>query len=98
VVGSVGPCIHAECYAFSEGDLAAVAAVCGDGARGRTSDGHAALDLPAAVASQLTANGVRQVAGRSACTACQPGYFSHRSRRDGGRQALLVWSREAPAR
>ncbi len=96
VVGSVGPCIHAECYAFSEDDLAAVAAVCGSGARGRTSDGRPALDLPAAVSSALAAAAVRQVTGRPACTACEPGYFSHRARGDRGRQALVVWSREAP--
>ena len=96
VVGSVGPCIHAECYEFSEDDLAAVTAVCGDAARGRTVEGRAALDLPAAVAAALASSGVRQVPGRTACTACEPGYFSHRARGDRGRQALVVWSAEAP--
>jgi YfiH family protein len=98
VVGALGPCIHAECYQFSEGDLASVVAVCGERARGRTSSGRPALDLPAAVASSLAASGARQISGRDACTACQPSYFSHRARGDQGRQALVVWSREATPR
>ncbi len=96
VVGAVGPCIHPECYQFSDDDLAAVVAVCGEGARSSTRDGRPALDLPAAVASSLAAAGVRQVRGRDACTACQRGYFSHRARGDGGRQALVVWAGDGP--
>jgi hypothetical protein len=92
VVGAIGPCIHAECYEFTEADLAAVAAHCGDGVRGWTSDGRPALDLPAAVTTSLTACGVSLVSGRDACTACEPGYYSHRARGDRGRQALVVWS------
>jgi hypothetical protein len=92
VVGALGPCIHGECYEFSEADLAEVAARCGEGVRGRTSDGRPALDLPAAVAASLAACGVGLVPGRDACTACDPGYYSHRARGDRGRQALLVWS------
>jgi YfiH family protein len=98
LVGALGPCIHAECYEFSEVDLRGVAAVCGDAVRGRTSAGRPALDLPAAVASVLAGSGVRQVPGPAACTSCAAGYFSHRARGDRGRQALVVWSREAPAR
>lgn len=97
LVGALGPCIHAECYEFGEGDLAAVAAVFGDGVRGRTAGGRPALDLPAAVAAALAANDVREVSGRPACSACAGGYYSHRARRDRGRQALLVWSGEGPA-
>lgn len=92
VVGALGPCIHPECYEFSEGDLATVAAHYGDGVRGRTTDGRPALDLPAAVSAALAAAGVAEGAGRPACTACTGGYFSHRARGDLGRQALLVWS------
>src|SRR5581483_9016264 len=96
VVGAVGPCVHAECCPFSDDDLGAVVAACGERARGETADGRPALDLPAAVSSTLTASGARQVEGRHACTVCTPGYFSHRTRADRGRQALVVWSRTGP--
>ncbi len=92
VSGALGPCIHPGCYEFSEPELAEVAAVYGDGVRGRTAAGGSALDLPAAVSAALAAAGVRVVAGRPACTACAGGYFSHRARGDAGRQALVVWS------
>ena len=92
VFGALGPCIHAECYEFAEPELAAVCAVVGERARGRTSGGRPALDIPAAVSEALDACGVSETAGADACTACQGRYFSHRARRDGGRQALLVWS------
>ncbi len=96
VVGALGPCIHPGCYAFSEGDLDAVAATRGPGVRGVTGDGRPALDVPAAVAGALAASGAGQVPGVDACTACGGGYFSHRARGDRGRQALVVWSDTAP--
>lgn len=96
VVGALGPCIHAECYEFSEDDLAQVTAVCGEAARATTAEGRPALDLPAAVNGALVASGARLVPGPSVCTACGPGYFSHRARRDRARQALVVWCREGP--
>jgi polyphenol oxidase len=92
VVGALGPCIHPECYEFSPHDLDQVAAVYGDGVRGRTATGHPALDLPAAVSAALMAAGAAEVTGTVACTACGGGYFSHRARADRGRQALVVWS------
>jgi copper oxidase (laccase) domain-containing protein len=92
VVGALGPCIHPECYEFSEADLATVAASYGDSVRGRTSAGRPALALPAAVSAALAAAGAREVGGVDACTACGGGYFSHRARGDTGRQALAVWS------
>ena len=95
VAGALGPCIHAECYPFGADDLDAVAAVWGEGVRGRTGDDRPALDLPAAVAAALAGSGVAQVSGVDACTSCAGGYFSHRARGDLGRQALLVWSAAA---
>jgi YfiH family protein len=95
VAGALGPCIHAECYPFGADDLDAVAAVWGEGVRGRTADDRPALDLPAAVAAALAGSGVAQVSGVDACTSCAGGYFSHRARGDLGRQALLVWSAAA---
>jgi copper oxidase (laccase) domain-containing protein len=92
VVGSLGPCIHAECYEFSPGDLDTVAAVYGDGVRGRTVGDRSALDVPAGIAAALEAAGGRMVDGVDVCTACGGGQFSHRARADAGRQALLVWS------
>jgi polyphenol oxidase len=95
VVGALGPCIHAECYEFSGADVDAVAAVYGDGVRGRTTEGRPALDVPAGIAAALARAGARPVGGVDVCTACGDGYHSHRARGDTGRQALLVWS--APA-
>jgi YfiH family protein len=92
VVGAIGPCIHPECYEFSQSDLDQVAARYGEVVRGRASSGRPALDLPMAVSAALAGAGVRQVKGVSACTACAGGYFSHRARHDRGRQALVVWS------
>jgi polyphenol oxidase len=92
VVGALGPCIHPGCYEFSDRDLAAVAAVYGDGVRSLTAAGRPALDLPAAVSAALAASGAGETVGMDVCTACAGGYFSHRARGDGGRQALIVWS------
>ncbi|MGD0881720.1 MAG: polyphenol oxidase family protein [Acidimicrobiales bacterium] len=92
VVGSLGPCIHAECYGFSPPDLDDAASVYGDHVRGLTSDGHPALDLQAGIGTALEAVGARTVDGVDRCTACGDGYFSHRARGDVGRQALVVWS------
>ena len=96
VVGALGPCIHPECYEFSEPDLDRVAARYGPAVRGRTSSGRPALDLPAAVSAALAGAGVRQVSGVAACTACAGRYFSHRARHDRDRQALVVWSAAYP--
>ena len=92
VLGVLGPCIHPGCYGFSEPDLDRVSDRLGDRVRSRTSDGHPALDLPAAVSAALLAAGARPQAGIDVCTGCGGGYFSHRARADTGRQALVVWS------
>ena len=92
IVGSLGPCIHVECYEFSQQDLDTVGEVYGDGVRGRTRASRPALDVSAGIAAALERSGARMAPGVDACTACGDGYFSHRARRDLGRQALLVWS------
>jgi len=97
VVGALGPCVHASCYAFSPDDLDRVAGRLGDTVRGRTGDGRPALDIPAAVSVALSSAGADQTVGVDRCTACAGGYFSHRARGDRGRQALLVWSVAPPA-
>jgi copper oxidase (laccase) domain-containing protein len=92
VVGALGPCIHAGCYEFSEGDLDDLAGAYGPGVVGSTTAGRPALDLPATVSAALAAGGATETAGIDTCTACAGGYFSHRARRDTGRQAMVVWS------
>ncbi|HEY4928757.1 MAG TPA: laccase domain-containing protein [Acidimicrobiales bacterium] len=91
VTASLGPCIHAPCYEFSPTDLDTVAAVYGPSVRGTTTGGRPALDLVAAVAAAVAAAGARFVDDVDVCTACGARQFSHRARRDVGRQALLVW-------
>jgi len=92
VVGALGPCIHAECYEFAEAELDVLAGEYGDVVRGTTTAGMPALDVPAGIAVALGRAGAGQVAGVDACTACDDRYFSHRARRDSGRQALVVWA------
>lgn len=82
----LGPCIHAECYEFAPDALVSIAAVLGDGVRGTTSWGTAALDVPAAIQAQLP--GIRL---ESVCTACSPDHWSHRARGDLERQAVVAW-------
>lgn len=95
VAGSLGPCIHAECYAFSQPDLSSLVDRYGDQVRGVTSAGGLALDLPGTVRAAFARAGVTDVPGVDRCTACDERYFSHRARGDAGRQALIVW-RDGP--
>jgi copper oxidase (laccase) domain-containing protein len=92
VVAGLGPSIHPCCYAFSPGDLDAVAAVAGDEVRGTTAEGRPALDLPAGVRARLGDAGVALVVDVGECTGCGRDAFSHRARQDSARQALFVWS------
>jgi copper oxidase (laccase) domain-containing protein len=59
--------------------------------RGVTKSGTPALDVPAAVRIVLERAGVELVHDEDACTACTPGYWSHRARGDAGRQATVAW-------
>ena len=95
VVGSLGPCIHAECYGFSEPELRSVVDRYGDDVRSVTGDGGLALDVPASVRAAFAGAGIISGPGVDACTACDERYFSHRARGDTGRQALIVW-RDGP--
>jgi len=91
VVAGLGPCIGPCCYEFSDADLDGLVASCGPEVRATTTWGQASLDLPTAVRGQLSRSGVSLVVASGQCTMCTPGYFSHRARGDGARQALLVW-------
>lgn len=92
VAAGLGPCIGPCCYEFSPSDVDVVAASYGDVVRAATTAGACALDLPAAVRCALARRGVELVVDAATCTACHPGFFSHRARADENRQALLVWA------
>ena len=87
----LGPCIRPGCYEFGAFDLAQVARRLGEGVRATTASGAPALDVPAAVRAALGRVGVVDVDDVGVCTACSPVHFSHRARRELGRQALVVW-------
>ena len=87
----LGPCIRPGCYEFGSDDLARVARRLGDGVRAKTASGAPALDVPAGVRAALAEVGVDDVDDVGVCTACSPVHFSHRARRELGRQALVVW-------
>jgi YfiH family protein len=87
----IGPCIEARCYEFGAEDLERVAASVGPEVRARTSDGRPALDLVAGARAALARAGVGRVEVVGRCTACSPGYWSWRARRDNQRQAMVVW-------
>ncbi len=99
VAAVIGPMIHPECYAFGSDQLAAVARGVGAEAEAITSvtsDGGAALDVPAAVAAALGCRNLTpDVLGD--CTGCDPRWFSHRVRGDIERHALVAWIEPARA-
>ncbi len=92
VHAAVGPCIHAECYAFSPADLDPLAGRFGEDVRSTTADGQPALDLPATVRAALEGAGVTIAFESEKCTACSSEFFSHRARRESERQAMVIWS------
>jgi copper oxidase (laccase) domain-containing protein len=91
VVAGVGPCIGPCCYEFSPRDLDPLRAAFGPTVVARSATGAPSLDLRAGVAVALERAGAPVMVAHDACTACAPGYFSHRARADTARQAVLVW-------
>ena len=87
----VGPCIGPECYEFGSEDLGRFTDRFGAAVAARTSTGAPALDLRAAVRAALSEQGVADVAEVGVCTACSPGHYSWRARRERQRQAAVVW-------
>ena len=91
ITAALGPCIHTECYEFAGPELDTVVAALGESVRGITRDGRPALDVPAAVRVALKRLDVDLAVDVDACTACTPGYWSHRARGDVQRQATVAW-------
>lgn len=91
IAAFLGPCIHAECYEFGAADLDALRDRYGDAVAGTTRQGTPALDIPATVRAALASAGVHDLIVEPTCTACDPSCYSHRARRDRGRQALVAW-------
>ncbi len=92
----VGPAIGPCCYAVGDDVHAAVTALA-PAAAAWTRDGRRSLDLRAALRSQLHGRGVIKVSdvpgtdgAADACTACDPGWFSHRRDPGAGRHAGIV--------
>ena len=92
VEAALGPCIHPECYEFAADHVARLVATLGHDVVATTAWGRPALDLPAAVRAALGRAGARLVHDEDVCTACAADrYFSHRSRGEPERQAMVVW-------
>ncbi|MBA2768831.1 MAG: polyphenol oxidase family protein, partial [Sporichthyaceae bacterium] len=90
LVALVGPAVCGRCYEVPEAMVELLATAL-PAARSTTRSGTPALDLPAAVAAQLTAAGVTDVEVDPTCTVESENLYSHR--RDGvtGRVAGVVW-------
>ena len=86
----LGPCIHAKSYEFGEADLAPLVERFGAAVAAQTTDGHPALDIPAAVRVALERSGIDAFTDSNVCTATSPNHFSYR--RDGttGRQVTVA--------
>jgi len=91
VYAALGPCIHAECYAFGPADLDYMAGRFGDAVRAETSQSDPALDLAEAVRVALQQARADLQWEADICTACSSGHWSWRARRDQQRQATVVW-------
>lgn len=96
VTAILGPCICARCYEFGEAELAQLVERYGSAVAGTTDRGAPALDLSAAVDAALAEVGVAPARRVGECTSCAAGrLFSHRARREAGRQAGVVWMEAA---
>jgi len=91
VLAAIGPCIGPECYEFGAAELAALVERYGPQLCRRTSAGAPALHLAAGVRAALVGESVRVAYEVGECTACSPGWFSYRARRDTARQVTVIW-------
>ena len=85
----VGPHIRPAAYEFGDADLARLVDRFGPRVRSRTSEGAPALDLTAAVRTVFGECGIDLDHDVGACTSGDR-WFSHRTRGDTGRLAMLV--------
>ncbi|MEJ6720962.1 polyphenol oxidase family protein [Ilumatobacter sp.] len=89
----IGPMVHPCCYEFSIDDIGLVASGvrCAPAAiTALSTDGHLALDAPAAVRAALRGQGIA-AAVLGGCTGCNDRWFSHRARIEPGRHAVVAW-------
>ena len=91
VVAHLGPCIHAGCYEFDGPEREELVARFGPSVAATTTWGAPAVDLPAAVHAALAALDVPLATGSPGCTACGPGWYSHRARQEAQRIATVAW-------
>jgi copper oxidase (laccase) domain-containing protein len=93
-VAVIGPMVHPCCYEFTFDDIGLVASGvrCPPAAiTALTTDGHLALDAPAAVRAALVGRGIA-AAVLGGCTGCNDRWFSHRARIEPGRHAVVAWA------
>ncbi len=90
----LGPCIQPAAYEFGDADLAAIADVFVPDVVGSTSSGAPALDLPRVIGLACIRGG--WPGPRSAPCTSDDRFFSHRTRRDPGRQATVAWIEGPP--
>jgi YfiH family protein len=96
LVAVVGPCISAAAYEFGADDLDVVAGVYGDAVRAVSAAGAPALDLRVGLLAAFDRAAIEPLAISTRCTATDAeDLFSHRARRERGRQALVVWQEPA---
>lgn len=90
VLAVLGPCIHPGGYDFGDDDLGRIAEKYGSSVVGTTHEGRRALNVPAAVGLAVSRSGARMDHDVAMCTAESSLFFSHRARRESGRQVLSV--------
>ncbi|MCY3561358.1 MAG: polyphenol oxidase family protein [bacterium] len=88
----VGPCIGPECYEFGQEPLGDMVERFGPQVAARTAWGTPALDIPAAVRTELARSGVGHLTEAGRCTSCEPElWYSHRARGETERHVLAAW-------
>lgn len=93
IMAAIGPAICGSCYEVPH-EMRVEARELVSEIDSHTSWGTPALNLPAAVKSQLTAADVRQIQHLNYCTLEDQRFYSHRREQPTGRQAGLVMLRD----
>ena len=94
VASLLGPCIQPGSYEFGEADLEPIAASFGPDVVARSRSGSPALDLTRVVQISCQRAGWPEP-DRPACSSGEE-FFSHRTRRDLGRQTAVAWLDDLP--